>query len=811
MATNRSHRISHQPGESIDRSSTISFRFDGKEYAAHPGDTVASALAAAGVGVLSRSFKYHRPRGLLCCSGDCPNCLVRVGDEPNARACTRVVTPGLDVRSQNAWPSLERDLLSVIQLAGRLMPVGFYYKTFIRPAFLWPLYERLLRNAAGLGTVDPDTPHGDYDKQYLHTDVVVVGGGPSGMSAAISAAEQGARVMLFEREPALGGHLRFSSNSTSPELVESVTRDRNIEVYSDTTVQGWYEGQWLSASRGNRLFKIRAQSVVLAAGAHETPLVFENNDLPGVMLGSAVQRLLHLFGVSPGREIVIVTANEDGWRLAADFQAVGLKVAAIVEERSREHCARLALKALVADETPVYYEHTLLRAAGRKSVKSAVIGRLGSDGEPDPSTERSLHCDVIAVSVGWTPRLELFFMAGGKSEYSEERSEILPATCPWHFHVTGRAAGLHDLKKEIAQGKEAGLNALRSTGRGAEDAVWTAPLLADEVTCSSARVSIPGKKKRFVCYCEDVTHDDLETAIAEGYDSIELLKRYSTISMGPCQGKMCSMNTIHLCARANGWTVQETGKTTARPPIAPIALGTLAGQNMEPVRRTAIHGWHVRRGAEMMVAGTWLRPEHYGDPKEEARAVNARVGMIDVSPLGKLKLTGPGVPDLLQRIYLNKWRKLGIGRVRYGLMCTDEGIILDDGVCAHISEEEWYMSTTSSGATGIYEWIQWWMQSGWGEGVHLTNMTEVFSAFNVTGPLVREVLKQVTSCNLGKEAFPYMAVRFRRSGGCRVPPDANRFYRRALLRDSLPVCLRAACLGNVVGSRQGIRYAALRG
>lgn len=754
MPSNPSLRIARQPGEAIDRAAKILFRFDGKEYFAYSGDTIASALTAAGVKVLSRSFKYHRPRGLLCCSGDCPNCLVQVGDEPNVRSCTRLITPGLEVRSQNAWPSLKSDLMSLTQHAARFMPVGFYYKTFIRPSFLWPLYERTLRKLAGLGTVNSDTPPDDYDKQYLHADVAVVGGGPSGMSAAIGAADRGARVILFDRQPTLGGHLRFSSKARLPDLLNAVQKNANIEVFSDTTIQGWYEEKWLSASRGNRLFKIRAKSTILASGAHEIPLIFDNNDLPGVMLGSAVQRLLHLYGVSPGSKFLIVTANEDGWHLAEDLQSAGLEVAGIVEERSQEDCTRLGLKDRWPDGAPVYYEHTILQALGGKSVKRAIIGRLGSDGMPDPSTKRSLECDGIAVSVGWTPRLELLFMAGGKTRYNVGRSELLPESCPPQFYVTGRAVGLHDVQKQMAHAKETGTKAAQSSA----SALWNPPSFADEPIRTSAQVSVPGKMKRFVCYCEDISPEDIDRAIAEGYDSIELLKRYSTISMGPCQGKMCSMNTIHLCARANNATVQETGKTTARPPTTPLSLGILAGQNMEPIRRTAIHDWHLNQNASIMVAGLWLRPEHYGDPNEEVLAVNHRVGIIDVSTLGKLKLTGPGVPDLLQRIYLNKWRKLPVGRVRYGLMCNDEGIIIDDGLCARVSDEEWYMSTTSSGATGIYEWIQWWMQSGWGEGVHLTNVTEAFSAFNVTGPRVREVLKKITSCDLGKEEFPYMSM-----------------------------------------------------
>ena len=795
---------SSQIGEVIDRSTTMTFTFNGKTYDAHPGDTIASALTAAGVKVLSRSFKYHRPRGLLCCAGHCPNCLVQVGNEPNVRACTRKVEADMDVQPQNVWPSLNHDLLSLTQLSSRLMPVGFYYKTFIRPQSLWPLYEKFLRRVAGLGKVHLTQTSEVYDKQYLHADVAIIGGGPAGMSAALAAAEQGAKVLLFDETPALGGHLRF----TFPLLVRGLTPDPtgtkatpllsklidachehdHITVSTDTTVFGWYKDNWLAAARRARLFKIRVKSVVVATGAYEVPLIFDNNDLPGVMLGSAVQRLLHLFGVVPGKQVVVVTANDDGWDVAADLHATGINVAAIVDERKRSDCSSPYMDGLANAGIPIFYRHTILEARGRGAVRGAVVVRLDAQGEIVPVTAQSLECDLISVSVGWTPATELIHMAGGKSEYNEERAEILPVTLPPSVYVAGRVAGTHAIDAQIDEGRLAGSNAAAFIGKkgnegeqeeGKEESEirkgspfyeggssspetidkWSRGGKFSDPRRTSNRVIVPGKKKRFVCFCEDVTDTDIETAIAEGYDSIELLKRYSTISMGPCQGKMCSMNTIHLCARANNWTVQETGTTTARPPITPVTLGTLAGQNMEPVQVTPSHDWHLNHGANMMVAGLWLRPEHYGNPITEVHAVRERVGLIDVSPLGKMQLTGWGVPELLERIYVNQWRTLRVGRVRYGVMCNDEGVILNDGVCAHLKKEEWYMTTTSTGATAMFEWMQWWIQSGWGEGLHLTNLTDTFSAFNLAGPQSRAVLAKLTDRNLANSAFPYMRIR----------------------------------------------------
>ncbi len=760
--TTAPNRLQPKQGEVIDRSTTIRFTFDGVGYTAHPGDTVASALTAAGVKVLSRSFKYHRPRGLLCCSGHCPNCLVQIGDEPNVRACTRPVEAGMDVRAQNVWPSLNRDLLSLIQLGSRLMPVGFYYKTFIRPKKLWPLYEHTLRHAAGLGEVDLDTPPGEFDKQYLHTDVVVVGGGPAGIGAASGAAKGGAQVLLFDENSTLGGHLRFTvplqspSSTGLPELLETLNQQPNVTVLTDTSVLGWYQDNWLCAVQGARLFKIRTKSVVVATGAYETPLIFDNNDLPGVMLGSAVQRLLHLFGVLPGRQVVIVTANDDGWDVAADLQALGVNVAAIVDEREHNACSSQYRDGLANAGVPAFYRHTIVEALGSNAVRGAKIARINRRGDISPATIQSLQCDLIVTSIGWTPATELLYMTGGKSEYNEAQAEILPISTPPGIYVAGRAAGIHAINPQIAEAQQVGLNAAAFAGFGEFEESITHVL---EPRRTSGRVCVPGNKKRFVCYCEDVTDEDVETAIAEGYESIELLKRYSTISMGPCQGAMCSMNTIHLCARANGWTVQETSTTTARPPITPVTLGVLAGQNMEPVQTTPIHQWHLDHGANMMVAGLWLRPNHYGDPTAEALGVRNRVGLIDVSPLGKLQLTGPGVPELLERIYTNRWHNLRVGRVRYGVMCNDEGVVLNDGVCAPLRDEVWYMTTTSTGATAVFEWLQWWLQSGWGEGVHLTDLTETYAAFNLAGPQSRKVLEKLTERNLANKAFPYMRIR----------------------------------------------------
>ncbi len=748
-------RLAPKPGEAIDRSRTLQFTFEGRTYTAHPGDTVASALAAAGVGVLSRSFKYHRPRGLLCGAGHCPNCLVQIGDEPSVRSCQRPVEEGMAVKAQNVWPSLETDLLSLTKFLSPLMPVGFYYKTFMRPRALWPRYEEFLRRAAGLGEVDPHSRGEGFSKQFLHAQVAVVGGGPAGISAALAAARQGAQVLLFEEQPTLGGHLRFSGKrELLPALLQEVAAQPRIQVFPGTMVTGWYADHWLVAVQGKRLFKIRAQTVVAATGAYEQPLVFSGNDLPGVMFGGAVLRLLRLYGVVPGQGAVVVADNTEGWEVAQALREAGVELKAVV---TRAEDGRSL------DGVKVLRGYTVVEARGEKAVRRVMCARVDGQGRVQPGTEQGLDCGLLVLSAAWAPAADLAYMAGCRGIYDEAQAEFRFSELRAGFLVAGRVNGLHEVEGQTLDGRRAGLEAAAQLGLGAGPDAGLAEQLQVLRQAQSPRsyapVAVAGEGKRFVCLCEDVTDVDVQTAVAEGFESPELLKRYSTISMGPCQGKMCGMNALHLCARARGLAVGQTGRTTARPPVNPLSLGVLAGQHLEPVQYTPVHQWHLDHGARMMGAGLWMRPEHYGDAAAEVRAVRERVGLIDVSTLGKLQFTGKGAPALLERVYVNQWRKLGLGRARYGVICNDEGVVLDDGVGARLGEEEWYMTTTSSGAAAVFELIQWWMQAGWGKGVHLTDLTEAFAAFNLAGPQSRAVLQELTQADLSNEAFPYMHAR----------------------------------------------------
>jgi len=751
-------RLEPQPGEVIDRGRTLTFSWNGRSVPAHPGDSIVSALAASGERVFSRSFKYHRPRGLLTADYHDPGCVLQVDDEPNVRAAHRRVEQGMRVSSQNTWPSLRFDVKAVNQLVQRFLAPGFYYKTFIRPERLWPAYEKVLSRFAHAGTISAGTRHEHVDKRYAHPDVLVAGGGPAGITAALAAAATGARVILVEEEHELGGHLRWGGApelAVLAELRAAVAATSGIEVLTNSAVLARYDDNWIAVvQRGlpgvpERLVKARAGTLVVAPGLIERPYVFAGNDVPGVMLSTAVRRLVNLYAVRPGERAVVLTANAEGDAAVEDMRRVGVEVAHIADARR------------VGD---------VVRVHGRSGVRAVEL--------PDG---RRIEADLLVTATGWTAPTALLNQAGNRPVYAPRAARFVPGDgLPEEVLVTGGLAGdgsLDEIRAHAdAVGREAARRALARRARKLA-AVPTRAASAPEV--DQPEVAIPelslgehpemfrGATHGVVDFSEDVSSKDIHTAVREGYDSVELLKRYTTATMGPAQGKLETVNAVAVLAEATGSTIAETGTTTWRPMHVPVTLGALAGRIFQPVRYSPMQPSHERLGARPLVAGQWIRPDHYGDPAAEVCAVRERVGIIDLTPIGKLDLRGPDVSELLNLLYVNKWSKLEVGRVRYGVMCAEDGVVFDDGVTGRLADDHYLMSTTSSGAAAVWEWVESWLQTERPEWkVHVTPLTTAYASINVAGPRSRELVgRLVEDVDLSEDAFGYMNVRTGRIAG----------------------------------------------
>lgn len=743
------YRLDPQPGEALDRSVRIPFTWDGARYDGFAGDTIASALAAHGVRVLSRSYKYHRPRGLVTASYHDPGTLVQVGDEPNVRAAHRRLSPDLEVSAQNAWPSLRFDVKAVNGLLARFLTPGFYYKTFMAPRWLWPWYQRVLARFAAGGRVDPGHVAGRFDHRYAHPDVLVAGGGPAGMAAALAAAGSGASVLLVDEEAALGGHLRWAGPDAAGELrdlVAAVEAEPAIEVMTDAVVSARFDHNLVPVVQREapgveeRLVIARAKTLVVAAGTLERPYVFRGNDLPGVALSTAVRRLANLYAVRPGDRAVVLTANDAGDAAVGDLERAGVTIAAVLDARRGDD---------------------VTAALGRRGVRTVVDG-----------AGRRHRADLLVTATGWTTPTALLNMAGDRPAYAPHAARFLPTSLPDDVMATGGIIGDGSTDELVAHGTAVGREAARRAA--AIRAAWqrAAPAAAEPEPPAAEPVELPSLPAAdhpalfratthgFVDLSEDVTSKDLFAAAAEGYDSIELSKRYTTATMGPIQGKLEAVNALAVHAEAVGEDLLGAATTTWRPPYAPIRLGTLAGRMHEPVRYSPIQAWHEAHDAVPLVAGQWIRPDHYGDPAAEVRAVRERVGIIDVSPLGKIDLRGSDVPKLLEFVYVNRWAKLAVGQVRYGIMCAEDGVILDDGVTGRLGPEHYMMSTTSGGAARVWNWLDEWLQTAFPTwDVTVTAVTDGYASINVAGPQARRLLGRLTALDLDPDAFGYMQVR----------------------------------------------------
>ena len=750
-------RLASQPTQAIDASKPVVFQFEGEPVQAFEGDSIASALYAAGVRIFSRSFKYHRPRGLTCVAGRCPNCLMTVDGVPNVRACVEPARDGAVVSGQNAWPSLERDALSVMDRFGWAMPVGFYYKSLYRPRLLWKAASPVIRRVAGLGSVNVDAPSGAvYGHRNQHAEVAVVGGGPAGMSAALAASDAGVRVVLVDDQPALGGSLRYDLRAypdglgyeTAQELAVTVQSRSNIEVLTGATAFGLYEGNLLGVHQGSRLIKLRAGSVVAATGAYEQPLVYDRNDLPGTFLSSGLRRLMHLYRLRPGTAALVATTNDEGYRAALDLLNAGVRVVALADSRPRFPHDLDAATELRSRGILVLPSHGLVRAEGARHVEGAVVSRM--DGGRLTTEEREFDCDLVCVSGGFAPAGALLAQDGAEFAFDASIGESVPAKLPEGLFAAGSVTGADGLDDVLRQGREAGM-AAAAGGRG--PSISASPKVPAGAAPAPAAVA-PGSRG-FVCICEDVTSKDVVTAIGEGFTDIQTLKRYSTVTMGPCQGKMCHRALASLCASETGQPPDIVGATTQRPPLQPVPLGALAGPAHLPVKRTPMDRRHREMGARMIDVGPWQRPHSYGDPRDECITVRQRVGIIDVSTLGKLDVAGADAPAFLDRMYTHNFSTLRPGRIRYGILCTDSGSILDDGTVTRLSEDRYFVTTSTTNVDTVEDWFKWWLAAS-DSRVRVTNVTSAYAAINVAGPMARQTLAKLTDVDLAPRAFRYM-------------------------------------------------------
>jgi sarcosine oxidase subunit alpha len=708
-------RLPSQPGERVDRSQTLTFSFDGKPVAALRGDTIASALFAAGRRTFSRSFKYHRRRGLMCCAGNCPNCMVAVDGAPGVRACTEPVREGMRVEHLNASPGLELDAMAVTdKLGGPFTPPGFYYKTFIRPRRLWPLYEWVLRHAAGLGRLPQRQAERTWRTEYRrrHTDVLVVGAGHAGLSAAIAAAELGADVVLADDGPEPGGRLLWEGGHAQARALADRARAVGVEILSSAPALGHFDGL-VPVWQGDTLHQVRARQHVYATGAIEQPLVFPGNDLPGVMLSSGAWRLAALYGVRPGTRAVVASTSDRGLLAASALRALGVEVLAVADLRRTPSPAAQALR---EQGVEVLNGWTIVGAGGRRTVTGATLAPVvdASLNGASGSGPRELSCDLVLVCGGEAPATALVAQAGGRSEYDPARGHFRLAEPPPGVWAAGDLAGDGHEQLVALAGARAGLAAAHALGLGDERSASRAAELDAQMLDSTRGEEAPApvlamgaspKGKAFTCFCEDVTAKDIHRGVQEGYDSIELCKRFTTVTMGPCQGRMCQLSSIRLMSAETGQGLEQIGTTTARPPWSTVPLGALAGRPIEPAKRSSIHGAHRELGASIKWAGDWRRAYDYGDPEGEALNVHRAAGLIDVSTLGKLLVSGPQAGQFLDRLYPNRLSNLKPGRVRYGVLSSDAGRIMDDGTVTRIDEDTFYVTTTSSGAGAVEQWF----------------------------------------------------------------------------------------------------------
>lgn len=794
-------------GGRIDRSRPLSFTFNGKPYAGYAGDTLASALIANGVDVVNRSFKYSRPRGIVAAGAEEPNAIVQLGASeatqvPNVRATQQALYDGLVASSTNGWPNAEHDMMGVVgKLGAHFMPAGFYYKTFMTPPSMWMKYEKLIRKGAGLGRAPKERDPDIYDHMNHHCDVLVVGAGPAGLAAALTAVRSGARVILCDEQEEMGGSLldtRDLIDGKPATAWVSATLDElsacaDVLLLPRTTANGYHDHNFVTLYERRtehlanssadvdgrrqaraRMHRVRAGRVVLASGTHERPLVYANNDVPGNMVAGAVSTYIRRYAVVPGNRLVLSTTNDHAYRAALDWLEAGREVVAIVDARDSPNGD------LVADARAhgirIITGSAVIEASGSKRVTAARVAAIDVPGFSLRGAVETLACDTIATSGGYSPAVHLAAHTGIKPEWREDLIAFVPGAVKGLL-AAGGVRGESALAAALADGFKVGNDALEAT-RHARVTCEIPQVVARRDGDPIALFHVPHTKPsmrapmQFVDLQNDVTAAGIELATREGFESIEHVKRYTTMGFGTDQGKLGNINGMAIAARCLDQSIPQTGTTMFRPNYTPVSFGAIAGRHcralFEPRRYTALHSWHAAHGAKFEEVGQWMRPWYYprgGESmhaavKRECRAVREQVGVLDASTLGKIDIQGKDAREFLNRIYTNAWARLEVGKARYGLMCKDDGMIMDDGVTACISDTHFHMTTTTGGAAAVLEWLELWHQTEWPElEVYFDSVTDHWATMALNGPDARKLLAQLTDIDLDGDKFGFLEWR----------------------------------------------------
>ncbi|UUD65983.1 sarcosine oxidase subunit alpha [Pseudomonas seleniipraecipitans] len=797
-------------GGRIDRSQPLTFSFNGQTYQGYAGDTLAAALLANGVDVVGRSFKYSRPRGIVAAGAEEPNAVLQIGSTeaaqiPNVRATQQALYANLSATSTNGWPSVNTDLMGILgKVGGGMMPPGFYYKTFMYPQNLWLTYEKYIRKAAGLGRAPKENDPDIYDYLNQHCDVLVVGAGPAGLSAALAAGRSGARVILADEQEEFGGSLLSTREmlDDKPALewalqaIAELQKMPEVTLLPRATVNGYHDHNFLTIHQRltdhlgevaplgqprQRMHRVRAGRVVLATGAHERPLVYANNDVPGNMLADAVSTYVRRYGVAPGKKLVLSTNNDYAYRVVLDWLDAGRQVVAVADARSNprgswvEEARRRGVRVLTGS--------AVVEARGSKRVTGARICAIDLAKHKVSSPGEVLDCDLIVTSGGYSPVVHLASHLGGRPVWREDILAFVPGEGFQKRHCAGAVNGVFGMGDSLADGFEAGAKAAAEVGFKA--VTGTLPKAEKRIEeASVALFQVPHDKnsarapKQFVDQQNDVTAAGIELATREGFESVEHVKRYTALGFGTDQGKLGNINGLAIAARSLGISIAQMGTTMFRPNYTPVTFGALAGRHcgemFEPKRYTALQKWHLENGAEFEDVGQWKRPWYFPKNGEDLHAAVAReclavrnaVGILDASTLGKIDIQGPDAREFLNRVYTNAWTKLDVGKARYGLMCKEDGMVFDDGVTACLADNHFVMTTTTGGAGRVMEWLEIYHQTEWPElKVYFTSVTDHWATMTLSGPNSRKLLAEVTDIDLDKDAFPFMTWKEGKVGG----------------------------------------------